>query len=364
MITKQQISRILEGYDKENITIGTIGSHSAMQILYGAKDENFKTIVIGKKKNLDVYKRFNIGDSVVEVENYRDLLYKENQAMLKQQNVVLIPHGSFVEYLKSSEISDNLEVPLMGNRLTLEWEADRKKVMKWIQRSGINTPVEFESPSDIDRLCIVKLPGAKGGEGYFLVAGEDDFYENLKILNKKLKQLNKSEIGIQDCIIQEYIIGTRIYPHYFYSPITGECELMSADLRYESNADGITRIPGNILKNYDIKPSYVVVGNTPLTIRESLLPAVFEMGESLVETSKKLFAGGLTGPFCIETVCTPELEFIAFEVSARIVAGTNLYPRGSNYSWIKHGEPMSTGRRIAREIKTAIKKDALGEIIY
>jgi 5-formaminoimidazole-4-carboxamide-1-(beta)-D-ribofuranosyl 5'-monophosphate synthetase len=52
-----------------------------------------------------------------------------------------------------------------------------------------------------------------------------------------------------------------------------------------------------------------------------------------------------------------------FEISARIVAGTNPYVDGSPYTALKYKEPMSTGRRIAREIKTAIKQNRLKEVL-
>lgn len=98
-------------------------------------------------------------------------------------------------------------------------------------------------------------------------------------------------------------------------------------------------------------------------MRESLLKGVMEMGEGAVESSYRLF-DGLTGPFCIEMVCTEDLKFYVMEISARIVAGTNLYPMGSPYTCYSYDEPMSTGRRIAREIKLAAKQGLLGRIIY
>jgi 5-formaminoimidazole-4-carboxamide-1-(beta)-D-ribofuranosyl 5'-monophosphate synthetase len=72
----------------------------------------------------------------------------------------------------------------------------------------------------------------------------------------------------------------------------------------------------------------------------------------------------MIGPFCVETIITEDLEICAFEISARIVAGTNLYSRGSPYSDYYYDEPMSTGRRIARELKNAAKKRRLKEIVY
>jgi len=68
------------------------------------------------------------------------------------------------------------------------------------------------------------------------------------------------------------------------------------------------------------------------------------------------------GSFCLETVVTEDLEFKVFEISARIVAGTNPYIAGSPYSELIQPD-LSTGRRIAQEIKYANKKDKLEEIL-
>jgi 5-formaminoimidazole-4-carboxamide-1-(beta)-D-ribofuranosyl 5'-monophosphate synthetase len=55
---------------------------------------------------------------------------------------------------------------------------------------------------------------------------------------------------------------------------------------------------------------------------------------------------------------------IVFEISARIVAGTNVGIPYSPYSYILWGENMYMGKRIAREIKLAIQKDLLEEVVY
>lgn len=135
------------------------------------------------------------------------------------------------------------------------------------------------------------------------------------------------------------------------------------DIRYESNIDGIARL-AYILRDSQPEPSFVVTGNLPVVVRESLLPRILEMGQQVIQTSQELFSPGLTGPFCIETICKEDLEFIAFEISARIVAGTNLYINGSPYSQLLYDEPMSTGRRISREIRDALREDSLDKVIY
>ncbi|ODS42106.1 MAG: hypothetical protein MSIBF_01860 [Candidatus Altiarchaeales archaeon IMC4] len=341
-------SKIPEGYNKD-ITIATIGSHTALQILKGAKDEGFATLVICTEKNRQVYERFNSADDMEIVKDYKDILSEKFQKKLLEKNVVLIPHGSFVEYVGAKNIEKKLAVPMFGNKGTLDWESDRKKAKVWLTDAGVKAPREFKDPKDIKDLVIVKFPGAKGGRGYFTTFCEEDFSDNLKLCKNP-----------QEYTIQEYVVGTRFYPHYFYSPLTDKVELLSMDIRYESNADGLARTAGQT----DVEPTFTVTGNTPVVVRESLLPKILEMGDAVVKSSKKLFAPGLIGPFCIETICKDDLEFVAFEISARIVAGTNLYVQGSPYSQLIYDEPMSTGRRIAREIKIAQNKRMLDRIIY
>ena len=138
---------------------------------------------------------------------------------------------------------------------------------------------------------------------------------------------------------------------------------MGIDRRYESDIDGIGRIPSKQQLAIQLEPSYNVVGNIPIVLRESLLGEVYTMGERFVETARRLVPPGMTGPFCLEGIYDREGKFTTFEFSARIVAGTNLYLDGSPYSWLIYNESMSMGKRIAREIKIAYKKDLLQQIV-
>ena len=170
--------------------------------------------------------------------------------------------------------------------------------------------------------------------------------------------------------IQEYIVGTRYYIHYFYSPLIeggfrlsrGSLEMLGIDRRDEANIDEMYKLgAAEGLREYGLYPTFVVTGNFPVVLRESLLPKAFDMGERVVEHSIDLF-GGMIGPFCLETIVTDKLQFKVFEISTRIVAGTNLFISGSPYSDL--AEPgMSTGRRIAREIRLAQKKDRLLDVL-
>ncbi len=154
-----------------------------------------------------------------------------------------------------------------------------------------------------------------------------------------------------------------VYPHYFYSKLNGKLELMSVDRRYESNADAIGRIPAREQAELGITTDYTVIGNIPVVLRESLLMDILETGERVVKAAEELM-GGLWGPpFCLEGVFTPDMEFVVFEISARIVAGTNPFVHGSPYTWLKYDFPVSTGRRIAMELKQGLEEDRLEKIL-
>ncbi|WP_457753012.1 formate--phosphoribosylaminoimidazolecarboxamide ligase [Thermococcus sp.] len=328
--------------------IATYASHSALQILKGAKDEGFKTVAFGREIVKSLYtKYFPVADEFLVDE------YPEKE--LLKRNAIVIPHGSFVAHLGIEKV-ESMKVPYYGNKTVLRWESDRKLERKWLEKAKLKIPRVYNNPDDIDKPVIVKFHGAKGGKGYFLAKNPEDFWKKAKKVGIKNKE------QLKEVQIQEYVIGVPVYPHYFYSKLNEELELMSIDRRYETNVDGIGRILAKDQLELSLENSYVVVGNIPIVLRESLLMEVIEMGERVVKAAEKLI-GGLWGPFCLETILTDELEFVVFEISARIVAGTNPFINGSPYTWLKYKKPMSTGRRIAREIKQAIEEKRLNEIL-
>lgn len=335
--------------NKKEYIIATLGSHSALQILKGAKDEGFKTLVITTPRSTEFYKTFAFIDEFIEIPSFAEFPKIEDQ--LKEKNVILIPHGSFVAYLGFEE-NKNMKVLYYGNKHVLDWEENRLKQREWLEDAEINVPQQFKTVDDIDYPVIVKSYGAAGGKGYFYARNKKDYEEKIQ------------SMGSKQFIIQEYVIGVPLYIHYFYSPLTKKLEIMSIDRRYETNVDSLGRIPLSGQEGLKIEPSYVVVGNAPLVLREGMLVDAYNMGKRVIESSKKLIdEKGLFGTFCLETVITEDQKFFVIEISCRIVAGTNLFTHGSPYSWYYYDEPMSTGRRIAREIKIAIEEDKLDKIL-
>src|SRR5579872_445410 len=330
-------------------TIATLGSHSALQILKGAHDEGFRTLAIANRETHRLYRSFAFVDEVIEIQEYSHFMGIVPE--LERRKVIIVPHGSFVAYL-SLEEHKRMRVPYFGNKAVLDWEASRELQRDWLSRAGLNLPRQFRTGAEIDRPVIVKLYGAQGGRGYMFLRDAQDFEERASVLAKR------------NYILQEYIIGVPFYIHYFFSPLSGKLEIMSMDRRYETNVDSIGRIPSQAQESMDIQPSYVVVGNSPLSLRESMLAEAYRMGEDVVRVSREICPPkGLFGAFCIETNITPDAQFYVMEISARIVAGTNLFIDGSPYSYLNYSEPMSTGRRIAREIKNALLTKNLTSVL-
>lgn len=367
MIRKKEIDKTLSEYDKNQITIATICSHSALQIFHGAKKEGFKTLGITKKERKTVYDSFPEGkpDKYIIVDTFADTLDDEVQKELIDTNSIIIAHGSFVEYIGPKNLEDKFYVPMFGNRKTLEWEGDRKKQREWLQKAGIALPKEYNSIPENGKKFFVKLSGAKGGRGFFLASSNEELKRKLK---ERVRKIIITKQDAAETTIQEFLPGVRYYNHYFYSLFEGKgpdmkegrVELLSMDKRIEPIDESYRALPEIPEEFLD----YTVTGNQPIIVRESFLPAVIKMGINTVKASKRLFPPGMQGAFCLETIYCPDRGFTVFEISARIVAGTNLFPHGSPYSCYLFNEPMSTGRRIAREIKRAIEERQLEKIIY
>ena len=133
MIEKDEIKGLLKKYNTNNITMGTIGSHTALNIFRGAKDEGFKTLCICKRGDDIVYKRFHLVDKIIIVEDFNEILDDNIQEELRNNNTILIPHGTFNAYIDVKKIVNDLYVPIFGNRHLLPWEVDRERQKEWLK---------------------------------------------------------------------------------------------------------------------------------------------------------------------------------------------------------------------------------------
>ncbi|MBI4173227.1 MAG: formate--phosphoribosylaminoimidazolecarboxamide ligase [Candidatus Aenigmarchaeota archaeon] len=340
----------------KQVSIATLGSHSALNILKGAREEGFKAICVCRKQDEQVYRSFGVADEIILVDNFAELNSSKIVGQLEKLNAVIVPHGSFTAYLDIKE----LKLPIFGNRKLMEVEANRERQRDWLKNAGISIPAAVARPEQIDRLSIVKFHGARGGKGYFLADSYATFQR--KAARLKAKGL-LTESDLRNAHIQEYVIGVNTYFSFFNSVVRNELELLCIDKRYEANIDNIARLPAEDQLRIETDPTYTVTGNIPLVVRESLLPEIFAMGKKVCTSAKTYDAKGMFGPFCLESVINQDLKVVTFEISARIVAGTNTGIGTSPYAYLKHGPGMYMGRRIALELKEAQAQGMLEKVL-
>jgi 5-formaminoimidazole-4-carboxamide-1-(beta)-D-ribofuranosyl 5'-monophosphate synthetase len=158
--------------------------------------------------------------------------------------------------------------------------------------------------------------------------------------------------------------------NFFFTPLVPRLdglELLGVDERRESSLDGLVRLPaGQQLELPESAriPEYTVVGHASLTVRESILEEVFRIGERFVDAARARYPPGILGPFTLQTCLDQDGKPTVFDVAARIGGGTNIHlALGHPYANALWGQPMSTGRRVAVEIRRAIESGRLREVV-
>ncbi|MEE9585598.1 MAG: formate--phosphoribosylaminoimidazolecarboxamide ligase family protein [Nitrososphaerales archaeon] len=378
MITHQKISEVISRYDPESITIGTLGSHSALDICRGAKDENIQTVAVCQKGREETYDRYyrvrksfgrmcGVVDKTIVLDKFRDILNEDVQSRLVSMNTVFVPHRSFSVYVPYDGIERDFLVPIFGSRNLLRAEErDVERNQHYLlEKAEIRTPRKFKDYTEIDRLVVVKVGEAERTyeRAFFYASSPKEFEERSSDL------INKGMItqeALNTALIEEFTVGAQYNFNFFYSPLLGELELLGTDARRQTNLDGLLRLPADEqLKVLEyIKVRNIEVGHFAATIRESLLETVFKLGERFVETTKEEYPPGIIGPFALQGAVLPgppKEDIVIFDVSLRVPGspGTKYTPYTECY-W---GLPVSTGRRIAMEVKAAVEEDRLEEVV-
>lgn len=365
MISRQQVTNIINQYDLENITIGTIGSHSALDIMDGAKDENIRTLCICQKGREIPYQRFKrLTDEIILLDRFSDIMSSENQKKLQQLNTIMITHRALTAYLGYDNIENNLEIPIFGNRLLLRAE-ERNTIRNQyylLEKANIRHPRIYKNPSEIDGPALVKVQEAKRKleRAFFIVSSYEDYKRKAKL---KVEQGLIKEEDLNSAVIEEYIVGTYFNFNFFHSPLTGETEFLGIERRLQTNLhDFTTSLTARQQLEIDIEIQNIEVGHTPASIRESLLEKVFEIGDKFTAIVKREYPPGIIGPISLQSIVTLDLNLVVYDVSLR-VPGNPIMATTSPYSKYYYGHTIGVGRRIAMEVKNATTQDKLIEIL-
>src|SRR4030042_5332244 len=317
----------------KSVTIAPLGSHSALDICRGAKDEGIKTLVICEKGReatySDYYKtagKMGCVDECLVLNKFSDILTKDIQKILNKKNVIFIPHRSFEVYLNFDyeAIEKTFNVPIFGNRnlLRIEERGVTSNQYDLLTHAGIRFPKQFTNPKKIDRLCLVKvLERERGFERAFFLAESEKSYK--KQIEKNLKEKGFTEKQLAHAVIEEFITGVQVNLNFFYSPLNKHLELLGTDTRRQTNIEGINKIPAiyqnEVLQKVPMK--YEEAGHIAVTVLESMLDHIFNLGERFVKATQKFYPPGIIGPFALQGFILPgppKKEIVVVDVSPRM----------------------------------------------
>ena len=362
MIKRSDIKKIINEYT--DLRIGVLGSHSALEIMDGAKDENFETIVFCQKGRETPYQRFSrIANEIKVLKKFSDMSSIKNQKMLRDTNTLVVPHRSLTAYLGYKTIENSFKVPIFGNRALFQAEERNNKKNQYylLRKAGLKHPKIFKNPKDINRPSIVKVQEKKRKleRAFFTVSSFSDYKKKSE---EKIRQGIISKTGLHDAVIEELAIGTYLNFNYFYTPISKNVDFIGIERRLQTNLHDFNALPAKQQLELDIDPQNIEVGHTPASIRESLLEKVISMGDKFVAAVKREYPPGIIGPFSLQSVITKDLEMIVYDVSLR-VPGNPIVATTSPYTKYQYGQIFGVGRRIAMEIKIAQEDDVLDKIV-
>lgn len=181
-------------------------------------------------------------------------------------------------------------------------------------------------------------------------------------------------------------------------------QFLSIDERRETILDGLKRLPTDVQQKIKKIPSFEVTAHAMLSLRESLLKDVQRYADRFLLACREHAYPGIIGAWCLQTLITwdcvskyelkptVKLDFtsgveaktatdyglydvpeerdpymhipVTQDVALRHGGGTNVHMGiGSQYANAKYKKPMSTGDRIALEIRRAWKTNQLHEIV-
>ncbi len=383
MIDREIIFEKIKGYDLDDVKVGVLASHSALDVADGAVEEGFRTMLYCQRGREKTYTRYfkairengrvirGVVDEYVVYDKFEEIMGGKEQEKILADNILFVPNRSFTSYIKLDRIENDFAVPLVGSRnLLRSEERGQEKDYYWLlEKAGLPYPERINDPEDIDELVVVKLHHAKKKleRGFFTAASYEEYKEKSRGL---IKQGVITEDLLKNARIERYIIGPVFNFDFFSSPLNEDTcgiELLGVDWRFETSLDGHVRLPAQqqlTLNEKQRVPEYTVCGHNSATVRESLLDGAFELAEKYAKATKEYYKPGIIGPFCLQTCVDKDNNFFIYDVAPRIGGGTNVHMSvGHAYGNTLWRKNVSTGRRLAMEIKRAIETDRLEEIV-
>jgi len=373
-----RVRRALARYDERELTLCSIGSHSALDVAAGARAQGLRNLVVtasGRERTYAAYFARRADpprgcvDATLHLERFVDILNDDVQERLLARNVVFVANRSFEVYLHEHVSYDEMErrmrVPFFGNRSLLRAEErdEAENQYALLARAGIRHPQAFAGPHEIDRLVMVKAAHAQVGfeRAFFLCSSPAEFAAQAQRL---LAAGMVNAAGLAAARIEEYALGPTVNLNFFWSPLLGELELLGTDTRRQTNLDGLRSLPpGQLAAAAAIPVRMEEAGHVATTLTESMLEQAFDLGERFVRAAREASAPGVIGPFALQCVVVagPPKAFVCYDVSLRIPGspGTRYTP----YSSYLYGRDVAVGERIAMEVCAAREAGRLADVL-
>jgi 5-formaminoimidazole-4-carboxamide-1-(beta)-D-ribofuranosyl 5'-monophosphate synthetase len=392
------LKSILKKYKPEEITVGVLGGHSALDVCHGAKKFGFKTVVVCQKGREKTFKKYyktrknalggekGCVDEIIIVDKFGDIVKKDVQKKLQALNTIFIHNRYFWVYCDFDKIEKEFEVPIFGLREGVKLEERDQPLNQYhlLKKANIRIPKILRegggkmSEDEFNKILENHFNKDNGGplmakvneatrkyeRAFFIFTSLAGYYKQAEKMLKK-GQITKEDLD--NSTIEEFIIGAHVNLNFFYSTLTNDLELLGTDTRRQTNLDGFLRLDANVQKrllSYGFSPKMIESGHYAVTMKESLVEKAFDIGEKFVKTMNKEVPPGIIGPFALQGAVVADEgkeEFVIFDVSMRIPGspGTKFTP----YSGYLYGESLSYGERIAMELKLAIEQDSLDKIL-
>ncbi|MEM3403818.1 MAG: DUF1297 domain-containing protein [Nitrososphaeria archaeon] len=332
MMTKEAIRNIVSNYDRNGITIGVLGSHSAEEVGVAAKIFGFKTVVICEKGREELYTKHNkhLFDHRIVLEHFSDLLNNEVQKTLLDLNTIFLPNRSFTVYVGFQNIEEKFQVPIYGNRYMLKTEERLlPKNQYWLlEEAKLRTPKRFSKPEEIDRLVLVKVRQKnKPLERAFFTAKDPSQYwaKAIDLISKGVI----SENDLKFSVIEEFVLGPRFnanFQGWALKDVFGDFDFLGFDDRRQVNLHGVLNLTAREQLELDPIIKNEEIGHFGVTMRESQKHLIYQAASKFLEICRKFYPPGLFGSFALQGAISYDptdsqgkaLEFFVFDVSPRI----------------------------------------------
>ena len=280
-----------------------------------------------------------------------------------------------------------------------------------ITKNGIKFDERIEQPI----ILKTEFKHRKYERGFIFATNSEDMEEKV---SKEIEAGHIDKESLEVARVEEYIPGPHANFNFFYSPLNAKVnwgdtekyfsdlydmtieearkclanEFLSIDERRETTHDGVLRLPADVQARVDWNKTpypltFEVTAHCDISLRESLLKDVHKTANAFLLATQRIESPGIIGAWCLQTMITwTKIEGVSGvnlglydvpeggdvfmhlpvtqDVALRHGGGTNTHMGiGGKYANTKYMRRMSMGDRIALEVKRAMKKKMLDEIV-